>query len=149
MIVWLKAWVNLEKKFALPFIGLESLALLFSRIYVSWAFLKAGLTKIQDWDTTLFLFEEEYVVPILPPELAAYLGTFGELFFPVFVIAGLFSRTFALGLFFVNIVAVVSLEEIAPAAFQQHVVWGLLLAAVVIWGSGKASVDQWLRSKFN
>lgn len=134
--------INPEDRFPSIFEGLQSLALLAARLHVSWVFFKAGLTKIQDWGTTLFLFEEEYAVPLLPPEAAAYLGTFGELFFPLLVALGLFGRFGALGLFVVNVVAVLALEDIPPAAFQQHVVWGLLLAAIVIWGAGKASLDK-------
>jgi len=43
--------------------GLDSIALMFLRLYASWIFLPAGWLKIKDWDTTLFLFEEEYQVP--------------------------------------------------------------------------------------
>ncbi|MGA8051540.1 MAG: DoxX family membrane protein, partial [Burkholderiales bacterium] len=52
------------------------------RYDVARAFFSSGLTKIDSWDKTVFLFQEEYHVPLLPPELAAFLGTFGELFFP-------------------------------------------------------------------
>ena len=62
--------------------SLLPIALLLGRLYVAWVFFKAGLTKIDDWGTTLFLFEEEYSVPLLSPEFAAFLATFGELVFP-------------------------------------------------------------------
>ena len=57
---------------------LQPLALLAARFYVGWAFFSSGLTKLRDWDSTLLLFEYEYQVPVLPFELAAYLGTIGE-----------------------------------------------------------------------
>ena len=44
------------------------------RCWVAYAFWVSGLTKIQTWDSTLYLFENEYNVPLLPPELAAYLA---------------------------------------------------------------------------
>ena len=47
------------------------------RLHVANVFFKSGLTKIDDWDKTVFLFQEEYHVPLLPPEAAAFLGTFG------------------------------------------------------------------------
>lgn len=90
--------------------GLLPVALLLGRLYVAWVFFKAGLTKIDDWGTTLFLFEEEYNVPLLSPELAAFLATFGELVFPVLLALGLLSLVSSLGLFVINIVAVISLE---------------------------------------
>ncbi|TNF88465.1 MAG: DoxX family protein, partial [Gammaproteobacteria bacterium] len=63
------------------------LLLLCFRVYVAWVFLKSGMHKIGDWETTLVLFEYEYQVPLLNFELAAYLATFGELVFPLFLIA--------------------------------------------------------------
>ena len=63
--------------------------LLVTRVYVAWQFLKSGWLKIADWETTLFLFEEEYQVPLVSPMLAAVGGTFGELVFPVLLILGL------------------------------------------------------------
>lgn len=124
--------------------GFDSLGLLVLRLYVSTIFIKAGWLKLKDWDTTLFLFEEEYQVPVLPPELAAWAGTFGEIVFPFLLIVGLLSRYAALGLFVVNIVAVYSLAEIAPAALASHITWGLAMAGIVIWGPGSLSIDKLL-----
>ena len=112
-------------------------------------FFASGLTKLRDWDSTLFLFEEEYSVPFIPFELAAYLGTAGELILPILLILGLASRFGALGLTVVNIVAVVSLTEIAPAALYSHVIWGLLLLQVVLFGAGKLSLDQLIKTKLS
>ncbi|OED45795.1 hypothetical protein ACH42_04725 [Endozoicomonas sp. (ex Bugula neritina AB1)] len=123
---------------------LQPLALVSIRCYVAWVFFSAGLTKINDWETTLFLFELEYAVPVLSPAVAAFLGTFGELMFPVLLVFGLFGRFGAMGLSVVNAVAVISLAEIAPAAFSLHVLWGVLLATIVVFGSGRWSLDNLL-----
>jgi putative oxidoreductase len=128
---------------------LQAPALLVARIYVGMAFFRSGLTKIADWDTTLALFADEYHVPFLPTHVAAVAGTFGELFFPVLLILGLLGRFSALSLSVVNIVAVISLSEIAPAALQQHQFWGALLAGVILWGPGKWAVDAWWWPKVN
>lgn len=128
---------------------LQPLALLGARFYVAWVFFASGLTKLRDWDSTLFLFEEEYSVPFIPFELAAYLGTAGELILPILLILGFASRFGALGLTVVNIVAVVSLTEIAPAALYSHVIWGLLLLQVVLFGAGKLSFDNLLKIKLS
>lgn len=129
--------------------SLQSLALLAARLYVGLAFFRSGLTKLDDWDTTLALFADEYQVPFLSPTLAAWLGTAGEIVLPVLLVAGLAGRFSAAGLFVVNAVAVASLMELAPAAFQQHLFWGSLLAALVLWGPGRWSADRlvvpWLR----
>lgn len=125
--------------------GLEALqpaAALAARLYVGQVFFLSGLTKVRDWDTTLALFTDEYKVPLLPPAVAALAGTAGELVLPVLLVLGLGGRFAALGLSVVNAVAVVSLQEIAPAALQQHVFWGSLLAAVAIYGPGPWSLER-------
>jgi len=128
---------------------LQPLALIAARIYVAWVFFAAGLTKLRDWDTTLFLFEEEYSVPLIPFELAAFLGTAGEILLPIILVLGLSSRLGALGLSIVNVVAVISLTEIAPAALYAHVIWGLLLLQVVLFGAGKLSLDYLIKTKLS
>ncbi|WP_281648491.1 DoxX family protein [Parendozoicomonas sp. Alg238-R29] len=141
-----RALFNVYEGFERLLNHLQPVALAGTRAYIAWVFFSAGLLKINDWETTLFLFELEYAVPFLSPVTAAYLGTFGELFFPALLFFGLFGRIGAIGLSFVNVVAVVSLEEIAPAALTLHILWGALLAAVVLWGSGKLSIDNLLKS---
>ena len=121
--------------------ALQPAALLAARGYVAIAFFKSGLTKLADWGTTVALFQDEYHVPLLPPELAAVMGTAGELVLPVLLVLGLAGRFGALGLSVVNVIAVLSLAEIAPAALGQHHLWGVLLAVVALWGPGKWSVD--------
>lgn len=127
---------------------LHTIATAVARLYIAKVFFLAGLTKLRDWDTTLFLFEEEYHVPLLSFEMAAYLGTFSELLIPALLIAGLFTRISALALFFVNIVAVISLAEIAPAALYLHVIWGVLLVQLSIYGGGFLSIDCLLKKYF-
>jgi putative oxidoreductase len=127
--------------------GLEAMqpaAQLAARLFVAQAFFLSGLTKIRDWDTTLALFADEYHVPLLPPGLAAVAGTTGELVLPVLLVLGLGGRFAALGLSVLNVVAVLSLQEIAPAALQQHQFWGSLLLALLLWGPGRLSADAWL-----
>jgi putative oxidoreductase len=119
------------------------------RIYVGWQFLKAGFVKIGDWEGTLSLFVDEYKVPLLPPELAAYMGAGGELVFPVLLIIGFFSRPAALGLFFVNLMAVISYPALftfeCPAAINDHKYWGLLLLVLMFYGPGKLTLDNFLK----
>jgi putative oxidoreductase len=126
----------------------QPLAALAARAYVAWVFFASGLTKLRDWETTVFLFTEEYKVPLLSPTAAAISGTAGELVLPVLLLIGLGGRIAALGLSVVNVVAVISLAEIAPAALQQHITWGVLLAALALYGVGRWSVDGiWWRAR--
>jgi putative oxidoreductase len=129
--------------------SVQPLALLAARLYVAQVFFASGLTKLRDWETTLALFADEYQVPLLSPPVAAALGTAGEIVLPVLLALGLGGRFAAAGLFVVNAVAVISLAEIAPAALQQHVLWGCLLIAVVLWGPGRWSVDRVLMPRWN
>ncbi len=128
--------------------ALQPLALLAARLYVAQVFFLSGLTKLQDWDTTLALFADEYHVPLLPPAWAALAGTGGELLLPVALVLGLGARVAALGLFIVNAVAVISLADIAPAALQQHQFWGSLLLALLLWGPGRWSLDALLQRRW-
>jgi putative oxidoreductase len=128
--------------------GLQPVAALMARGYVAEAFFRSGLTKIHDWDTTLALFQDEYHVPLLPSDVAAVMGTGGELLLPVLLVLGLGGRFGALGLSVMNVVAVMSLAEIAPAALQQHVTWGVLLAGLAVFGSGRWALDAWLLGRW-
>lgn len=128
---------------------LQSPFLLFIRLYVAWVFLKSGMHKIGDWETTLVLFEYEYQVPLLNFELAAYLATFGELVFPVFLIVGLGTRFTAIAVSFVNIIAVVSYYATLAkgAGLVWHYLWGTMLLTSILYGGGFFSIDHWFRSR--
>ena len=117
-----------------------------TRLYVAWQFLKSGLLKLESWESTLGLFRDEYRVPLLPPDLAAVLGTAGELVFPALLIVGFASRAGALGLAAVNALAVVSYSQVLlaegfEAALAQHVLWGCMLAALATCGPGALALD--------
>ncbi len=126
---------------------LQSLALLAARLYVAQVFFLSGLTKLRDWSSTLALFNDIYNVPLLPPVLAAYLGTAGELVLPVLLVLGLAGRLAGAGLFVVNGMAVLSLaaDDLTPAAQAQHTLWGVLALAVALWGAGRWSLDRFTR----
>ena len=93
--------------------ALQPLAALAARLYIAQVFFLSGLTKIRDWESTLFLFHEEYKVPLLSPALAAVMGTTGELALPALLVLGLGGRFAALGLSVVNVMAALSLPDIA------------------------------------
>ena len=122
--------------------GFVPLLLLFCRLWVAWVFFNSGLIKISSWDSTLYLFELEYQVPILPWELAAYLGTAAELVLPVFLALGLITRPMAAILFVFNIIAVVSYPLLWEKGFYDHQLWGLMILVVIVWGPGPLSLDH-------
>jgi len=144
MFEFLQPANRLAERLVRPF---ESLFLLATRLYVAWQFLKSGWLKVASWENTLFLFQEEYRTPLLPPALAAVAGTAAELVFPSLLIVGLASRWAAAGLFAVNLVAVASyahvlLAEGFEAALAQHVLWGFMLLVLVVFGPGRLALDS-------
>jgi uncharacterized membrane protein YphA (DoxX/SURF4 family) len=123
---------------------LRPLLLAGTRIFVSWQFLKAGWLKLTNWDVTLELFRSEYQVPILSPGVAAVFGTFGELFFPVLLILGLFTRLGALGLFAVNLMAVVSYWHVLGSGMRPH--WRSTRCGDTCWPSSPSWAPAGFRS---
>ena len=119
------------------------------RIYLASVFFKSGLTKIANWDSTLYLFEEVYHVPLLPPDTAALLAASAELGLSVLLTLGLFGRFAAAGLFILNAVAVISFADLSEAGLNQHLSWGLLLAVLLILSRGQWSADCWMEKKLS
>ncbi len=141
-------WESVEKTRT----GLGWLASIFDlgiRVWVAQVFFKSGLTKIDSWDSTLFLFNDVYSVPVLPPALAASLATAIELALPVLLVIGLATRLGALGLFVLNYVAVVSFPDMGAVGIKDHVLWGVMLAMIFFHGPGRVSLDEWLRRRFS
>lgn len=125
-----------------PLSVLAPVADLLLRLYIAKIFFLSGLSKISDWESTLFLFSDEYRIPLLPPQLAAIAGTAGELILPILLVLGLFTRLSAIGLFALNLVAVASYYHVLkdmPAALQDHLEWGLMIFSLAViplhrWG---------------
>lgn len=122
---------------------LKGLSLLAIRLYLAQFFFFSGLTKIKSWATTIALFQDEYHVPILPPELAALLSATAELSLPVLLVAGLFSRFAALGLFCMTLVIELF---VYPGTAENYFIM-LLSGAIIANGSGFFGADYWLAKK--
>ena len=132
---------------------LQPVFALATRWYVSWQFLRSGWLKVSDWQGTLDLFRTEYHVPLLPPALAAVTGAFGELFFSTLLVLGLAGHIGPLGLFAVNLMAVISYRQVLlavgyEAALGQHVLWGSVLAMLAVYGLGAIAVDRLVINRF-
>ena len=139
-------WVFVQDKLD----ALAAVAFLVARLYIAKIFFYSGLSKINDWETTLYLFREEYQVPLISPEIAAVMGTAGELGLAVLLAIGLFTRLAACGLFVLDIVAVASYYDAlkdSPAAIQDHIEWGLLLALLLTTQVQKLTVDDLVKWK--
>lgn len=126
---------------------LQSLAALAIRIYLADVFLSSALTKINDWNITIALFENEYHVPVLSAAAAAWLGTAAEFGLPLLLLAGVGTRLAALALFAFNIVAVVSYPDLSDAGLKDHILWGTLMLVLAVYGPGRIAVDRLLRRR--
>jgi putative oxidoreductase len=125
----------------------ESLVALIARLAVGGAFWRSGQTRIEGFhikESTFFLFREEYRVPLLPPDFAAYLTTFSENVFSVLLIVGLASRLSAAGL--LGMTPVIQ-TFVYPSGWPDHILWATALLVIVSRGPGVLSLDYLLFRK--
>lgn len=117
------------------------------RLYLASVFFKSGLTKVQSWDSTLYLFNDVYHVPLLPPDVAATMAASAELGLSVLLVLGLLGRFAAAGLSILNVVAVVSYADLSQAGLNQHLSWGILLGVMLAASRWQWSADAWIEGK--
>ena len=123
---------------------LQPIVALVIRLYIARVFFTSGMIKVGNWTGTLGLFQNEFHVPLLPPHLAAVLGTSAELGLPVFLFLGLGTRAAAIALFVFNIVAATSYPDLSVAGLKDHILWGTLLLVTIFYGPGKIALDHWI-----
>ena len=142
LINWLEAGRRLAERISYSFVALVA------RFAVASVFWRSGQTKVEGFlqikDNTFFLFREEYKVPLLPPDLAAYLSTIAEHVFPVLLVVGLASRLSALGLMAMTLVIQLF---VYPDGWPEHVLWFALLLLIVARGPGAISLDHLIWSR--
>ena len=109
------------------------------RLAVGATFFRSGMNKLESFDTAITLFREEYRLPLLPPELAAYLGTAVELGAPVLLVLGLFARLGAAAMLAMTLVIQFL---VYPANWPEHLMWASILAYVLSRGPGALSIDR-------
>lgn len=120
----------------------DAIALL-ARVSIAATFWQSGQTKLDGWsvsDSAVYLFENEYRLPLIDPWLAAHLAAFAEHLFPVLLVIGFISRLSALALLGMTLV----IENfVYPAAWPIHGTWAACLLLVIARGPGRISLD-WL-----
>lgn len=133
-----------------------------ARFSIAAVFWKSGQTKIEGLaidivsgtftmgvprlsDNAVFLFREEYKLPLLPPELGATLAALGEHILPILLLLGLATRLSALGL--LGMTMVIQLF-VYPDAYATHGTWAAVLLYLMVHGPGKVSLDAWLAKRF-
>lgn len=122
-----------------------------ARLWVAHIFFMSGLVKVQAWQSTKMLFAHVYDVPLLPTHFAAIVGTTLELALPILLVLGLGGRFVILIFFLYNAVCAISYPFLwtsaGAAGLSQHINWGLLLMMLMFHGSGKISLDYWIRER--
>lgn len=112
------------------------------RVFPAMVFWQSGRTKVDGFaikDSTWFLFETEFVLPLVPPPIAAVMATVAEHLLPVLMIVGLMTRVSALGL--LAMTAVIQIF-VYPSAWVTHGLWASALLALVARGPGRWSIDH-------
>ncbi|MEQ1753128.1 MAG: DoxX family protein [Micropepsaceae bacterium] len=114
------------------------LLLLIGRVSVASVFFKSGLTKIASWEVAVQLFQQEYMVPVLPPDVAAMLAATFELGASSLLMAGIFTRLATLPL--IGMILVIEVF-VYPDAWVDHLMWFTVLLLVLTRGPGVFSLD--------
>jgi putative oxidoreductase len=115
------------------------------RAAVATVFWNSAMTKLANWDTALALFTDEYKVPLVPPELAAYMAVSIELSAPLLLVLGLFTRATATVL--LGMTAVIEIF-VYPQAWPTHLQWAAMLLVLLCRGAGSFSLDALLLRKW-
>lgn len=124
----------------------ETVLLLVARLGIAAVFFQSGRTKVEGWltitDSTYYLFETDYKLPLVPPHLAAHMATYSEHLFPILLLLGLGTRFAALGLLGMTTVIEVF---VYPDAWPTHLSWAAILLPLIAKGGGALSLDRLLR----
>jgi len=115
-----------------------------ARIFPAAVFWQSGQTKVAGWrlkPSAVALFQDEYRLPLIDPEIAAYVSAFSEHFFPILLVVGLATRVSALALLFMTAVIEVF---VYPGAWPTHGVWATCFLLLIARGPGLLSLDHLL-----
>ena len=122
-----------------------ALIALVARVALAQVFWSSAQTHLADWNTTLYLFSDEYRVPLLPSGFAAYMAVTMELVTPPLLLIGLATRPVALALLGMTLVIEVF---VYPMAWPTHIQWAAMLLLLIARGGGTVSLDAVLRRRF-
>lgn len=118
-----------------------ALVALTARLFPAAVFWNSGRTKLEGLTlkpSALYLFQNEYALPLIPPEIAARLAATAEHVFPILLVLGLLTRLSALGL--LAMTAVIQIF-VYPSAWQTHGLWAACFLILIARGPGALSLD--------
>lgn len=122
----------------------QSLLQLLMRIAIVPVFWRSGWGKAANMEQAIGLFREEYQLPILPPGLAAYLGTAVELAAPAFILVGFATRLASLPLIAITL----TIQFLVyPVSYPDHLLWFAILVFILTRGPGPVSIDALIASR--
>jgi putative oxidoreductase len=119
-----------------------------ARSFPAALFWQSGQTKVAGFSlkpSAIALFENEYQLPLIDPEIAAYVSAVAEHLFPVLLVIGLASRFSALALLVMTMVIEVF---VYPGAWPTHGVWATCFLIVIARGPGLLSLDHLIARRF-
>lgn len=139
----------------------ESLILFVARFSIAAVFWRSGQTKIEGFsldliamkvelglprlaESTGFLFEYEYDLPLIPPMIAAVLATVAEHLLPILILSGLFTRLAGFGIAMMTLVIQLF---VYPDAYPTHATWLAIALLLMYRGAGVFSLDHWLAKR--
>jgi putative oxidoreductase len=140
----------------------HSLVAFLGRFSIAATFWQSGQTKVEGFaidlvhgrfelgvphlsESAVDLFRDEYALPLIPPELAAYLAASAEHLFPILLLLGLGTRYSALALLGMTLVIQ---TFVYPGAYPTHGVWAAVLLYLIARGPGAFSIDHLLFSRW-
>lgn len=140
----------------------DSFIALIGRFSIAAVFWKSGQTKIEGLaidvidgsftlgvprlsESAVALFQDEYRLSLISPELAAPLAAFAEHLFPMLILIGLATRFSALALLGMTLVIQV---WVYPGAYPTHGVWAAVLLYLVAKGPGILSIDHGIARRY-
>lgn len=119
------------------------------RVSIALVFWQSARTKVEGILTlkqsTFFLFQYEYALPLIPHEIAAYMATYAEHFFAILILLGFATRFGAAALLVMTLVIQVF---VYPGAWPLHLMWASILLYLLARGPGVLSVDHLIKTRF-
>lgn len=140
----------------------DSLIAFVARFSIAAVFWKSGQTKVEGFaidlvngsfdigwpklaDSAVYLFRNEYQLPLLHPEIAATVAAFSEHLFPALILIGFATRFSALAL--LGMTLTIQLF-VYPDAYPTHGTWMAVLLYLMAKGPGILSIDHLIARRF-